>query len=448
VPSRLISNTPSSTTNMLCADPPAFTTRSPSPRRGDHRALADGEPLGGDSARNGSSWYGSISDVAAGRVFASTMYVPRRPGSEVVTSVRVLVSGGGIAGLAAATALTQQGIDVDLVERSTSWRTNGAGISLYPNGERVLRDLGLVDAVVDAGQRIETLRVMDAAGVSAGEFPFERWPGVGGVIAIHRDALQEVLVRAAYRARISLGSSVARIDDTGSGVSVTFGDGSQADYSVVIVAEGIRSTTRAAVFGAFQPRPVGQMYWRTAVPEAVVDMLTMIAGKDRFVSLVPLGHGQTYIAVQTRSAPVEIEPDERIATMRSVCTGLGGPVPGALDAVRSDDDVFVGPAEEVVEICWRRSRVVLIGDASHALSPSFAQGANLALEDAYVLADELAAAGDVDAALDSFVRRREPRVAFVQEKTTERIALVNSGAGQQDLYAASQLVSAHLSAPI
>jgi 2-polyprenyl-6-methoxyphenol hydroxylase-like FAD-dependent oxidoreductase len=124
-------------------------------------------------------------------------------------------------------------------------------------------------------------------------------------------------------------------------------------------------------------------------------------------------------------------------------------VPGALDAIRSDDDVFVGPAEEVPDIHWRRSRVVLIGDAAHALSPSFGQGANLAIEDGLVLADELATADDdVDAALDAFVARREPRVGFVQEKTAERVALVNSGASQRDLYAATQLVSTHLAAPI
>jgi 2-polyprenyl-6-methoxyphenol hydroxylase-like FAD-dependent oxidoreductase len=213
-------------------------------------------------------------------------------------TVRVLVSGGGVAGLAAAAALTQRGIEVDLVERSTTWRTNGAGLSLYPNGERALRALGLDEAVVEAGCRVETMRIMDAAGSVVGEFPGERWPGVGGVIAIHRDALQRVLVESASRAHLTFGMTVRAIEDVGSIVRVTFDDGSKAEYSVVVVAEGIRSTTRAAVFGPVQPRPVGQMYWRTAVPETLVDMLTMVLDDDGFVVLMPLGHGQTYIAVQ------------------------------------------------------------------------------------------------------------------------------------------------------
>ena len=363
-------------------------------------------------------------------------------------AARVVVSGGGIAGLATATALTQRGIEVDLVERNSSWRTSGAGISLYPNGERVLRDLGLDGAVVDAGFRLETLRIMDAAGTSIGEFPFERWPGVGGVIAIHRDALQQVLVEAAAGARLTLGMTVNGIDDGGSAAQVTFGDGSLAEYDVVVVAEGIRSTTRTAVFGPVEPRQTGQMYWRTAVPGVLVDMLTMVADEDRFVTVMPLDRGQTYIAVQTRSAPIPVEPGDRIASMRTATDGIAGPVSAVIDAIRSDDDVFVGPAEEVADIHWRQSRVVLIGDAAHALSPSFGQGANLALEDGYVLAEELASTDDVDAALDAFVARREARVAFVQEKTAERIALVNRGASQRDLHAAMQLVSAHLSAPI
>jgi len=177
-------------------------------------------------------------------------------------------------------------------------------------------------------------------------------------------------------------------------------------------------------------------------------MLTMVADEDRFVSLMPIGGGQTYVAAQTRSAPITVEPGERTASMIAATAGIVGPVPAVIDAIRSDDDVFVGPAEEVADIQWRRSRVVLIGDASHALSPSFGQGANLAIEDAYVLADELASTDDVGAALDAFVARREPRVGFVQEKTADRIALVNRGANQRDLHAATQLVEAHLSAPI
>jgi 2-polyprenyl-6-methoxyphenol hydroxylase-like FAD-dependent oxidoreductase len=319
---------------------------------------------------------------------------------------------------------------------------------LYPNGERVLRDLGLDGAVVDAGFRLETLRVMDAAGTSFGEFPFERWPGVGGSIAIHRDALQQVLLEAASGARLTLGMTVEGINDGGSAAQVTFSDGSVADYDVVAVAEGIRSTTRTTVFGPVKPRQTGQMYWRTAVPGLLVDMLTMVADKDRFVSIMPLGRGQTYIAVQTRSAPIPVEPGVRIASMRTATDGIAGPVPAVIDAIQSDEDVFVGPAEDVDDIHWRESRVVLIGDAAHALSPSFGQGANLAFEDAYVLAEELAFTDGVDAALDAFVARREPRVAFVQKKTAERIALVNRGASQRDLSAAMQLISAHLSTPI
>ena len=167
--------------------------------------------------------------------------------------MRVLVSGGGVAGLAAAIALTQRGIEVDLVERSTSWRTNGAGITLYPNGERALRTLGLDEAVVGAGFRAETLRLIEPSGSVVGEFPFGRWPGVGGVIAIHRDALQRVLVDAASDASLALGSTVDAVDDRGDGVAVTFDDGTVAEYALLVVAEGIRSTTRDRLFGPVHP---------------------------------------------------------------------------------------------------------------------------------------------------------------------------------------------------
>jgi 2-polyprenyl-6-methoxyphenol hydroxylase-like FAD-dependent oxidoreductase len=363
--------------------------------------------------------------------------------------MQLLVVGGGIAGLAVAVAAMQRGIAVDVMERESRLIASGAGITLYPNGERALHALGLDAAVADAGERIMTVRTMTPDGRVVAEQPAERWDGIGGTISIHRIALLNVLAEAASGARVRFGTTVSDLNDEGSTMTASFTDGTSGHYDVVVGADGIRSAVRRQVFGDIAVQTVGQMYWRTAVRASIVEEATMVFDADRYVALMPLGDGWTYIAVQKRSARlVAVARTDRLASLRAACDGLGGPVPEALDAIGDGDDIFVGPAEEVSRDTWRSGRVVLVGDAAQTLSPVLTQGGSLALEDAVVLADELAGAGDVDDALGRFVARREPRVRLVREHTTQRIELLNSGADQIDLAAATRATNAILREPI
>jgi len=332
---------------------------------------------------------------------------------------RILVAGGGIAGLSAAAALHRAGLPVELVERRPAWPAEGAAITMHANGVRVLDDLGLgaalrrVSAVLPTwtfcDDRGEPLCTTDLAGF---------WGDVGPCLGVSRVRLQQVLVAGAAPVPHRLGVAVAGIDQDGTGVRARFDDGSTAEYDLVVAADGIRSTVRALTVGTPVPAGAGTMTWRTLAPirPAGVGSLTMLMGDGCFVGLVPVGDGQTYGFAGMRSDRLDDPVPGRLTRLRHRFGHFGGPVPEFLAAVRCDEDVHSGPVEWLELDRWHTGRVVLVGDAAHAAPPHMGEGGSMALEDAVVLAESLAA-GPVDAALEEFEKRRRPRVEWVQQQS-------------------------------
>jgi 2-polyprenyl-6-methoxyphenol hydroxylase-like FAD-dependent oxidoreductase len=347
--------------------------------------------------------------------------------------VRVLVVGAGIAGLSVASALARVSIECDLVERDRDWTTIGAGVTLSPNGMRALGTLGLADAVEAAGQPIERVRTLTERGELRSEFPGEVWDGVGRTVAIHRSALQRVLRIGAGEARVRLGTTVTQLTELDDAVEASFSDGTQARYELVVGADGIRSRLRELCFDDAPPQYVGQMYWRTSVSTEVVSTATMMFDEQRFVALIPLGSGQTYVAAQRFGvAPFELAPADVVPAVREHFADFASPMVEALEQL-DDATVHFGPAEEIERDQWRAGRVLLVGDAAHACSPTLAQGASMAFEDAVVLGEVLGSCTDGTAllgALDGFVARREPRARWVRERTRLHMQVLNDGSAE------------------
>jgi len=373
----------------------------------------------------------------------------------------ILIVGGGIAGLGLATALSGRGIPCELVERDSSWKTVGAGITLYPNGLRALEMLGLADAVRQQGVAVETVRTLTAQGRLVAESPGESWPGIGSSVAIYRPRLQEILREAASEISVRMGVSPDRVSDQqegSDGVLVDFSDGSSGRYEIIVGADGIHSSIRESCFAPASPsRYTGQTYWRGSITKTLVETSTLQMSENRYVALMPLGDDVFYVAAQLRTAepPPPLPSSEWHARLMRDFGDFDGPAREAFALL--GDDLHFGGGQEIDRAEWRRGRAVLIGDAAHACSPVLTQGGSLATEDAVVLAELLAGAGladgrpapsAIDAALAEFVRRREPRARWVRERTRRYIELMNSGAPAGDLTASLSDVSNYLRRPI
>lgn len=373
----------------------------------------------------------------------------------------ILIVGAGIAGLALATALTARGLSCEVVERESSWKTVGAGITLYPNGLRALKSLGVIDAVRARGMAVDRVRTLSANGTFVAESVGEAWPETGPSIAIYRPRLQEILREAVGDVPIRMGVRPLQISSQNQDsdpVRVDFSDGSSGRYDVVVGADGIHSSVREICFAPASPsRYTGQTYWRGSIRHPVVEASTLQMAEDRYVALMPIGGGVLYVAAQLRTSepPEALPPDRWHAALMTAFSDFEGPALEAFE--RLTDDLHFGGGLEVDRSEWRRGRVVLIGDAAHACSPVLTQGGSLATEDALVLADLLSGSGagesvlpasEIETGLAEFVRRREPRARWVREQTRQYIALMNSGAPAGDLTAALSEVSNFLRQPI
>ncbi|WIX98881.1 FAD-dependent monooxygenase [Amycolatopsis mongoliensis] len=332
----------------------------------------------------------------------------------------VLVVGAGLAGTGTAILLASGGVAVDLVESSAGAGTEGSGITLQGNALRVLRELGVWDAVRAEGYCFDSLglRAPDAAGTLLAEIPDARTggPDLPATLGIPRPTLARIFVDRAREAgaKVCFGLSVAGLAEG----EVTFSDGSIGHYDLVVGADGIRSATRGLLGIDARTRATGMGIWRAFGPRpASVTRTDLYYGGPSYIAgYCPTGEDSLYAyVVEAARNRGSLTPAERLATLRTLASAYHGP----WDEIR---ETLVDPARvnytwfetHVLPPPWHRGRVVLIGDAAHACPPTLAQGGAQALEDATVLAELLLAADALDDGLwTAFTDRRFGRAKAV-----------------------------------
>ncbi|MET0697306.1 MAG: FAD-dependent monooxygenase [Acidimicrobiia bacterium] len=337
-----------------------------------------------------------------------------------MSAERVLVVGGGLAGLSVSIALTRVGSKVRVVEKTEQWADVGAGMYLPGNAHRAMEALGVAGVVRDRGFPIRRQVFRDHTGRTLSEVDLrEVWGSTGPCMAITRADLHHALREAASDVDLRLGIEVAAIDQDRDSARVDFTDGSSDEFDLLVGADGLHSSVRRHMSGT-EPSPVGQVSWRFIInPDAGLSNWTVMLGGARTFLAIPLGGSRTYCYLDLSSHdgtdPTHGEPGR----LEDLFGDFDGP---AIDLIRAatTSPVHFGPIEEVVTDDWVNGRVVLVGDAAHATSPNMAQGAAMAFEDAVVLAECLADQASVDRALGTYVTRRLPRIRWVREQSHRR----------------------------
>jgi 2-polyprenyl-6-methoxyphenol hydroxylase-like FAD-dependent oxidoreductase len=333
---------------------------------------------------------------------------------------RILIVGGGIAGLSLAIALRRNGAAAELVERSPAWPAVGAGIALHANAVRALRALGLGLAIETASAPLPRWGFFDCHGGPLCETDLaDLWRQVGPCLGITRIRLQEILLAAAAGVPCRLGVALTGLTQDGGRVSVTFADGSAGDYDLVVGADGINSAVRRLAVSPAPPQYADTMSWRSVIPARPpgTDHLMIFTGERAFFGLVPVDEESTYGFAGLDGERFDDPPAGRLERLRQRFEGFGGPVPAYLAALQHDSQIHFGPIEWVELRRWHAGRVVLIGDAAHATPPHMGEGGAMAIEDAIILAELLNDADTVQDSLDQYQTRRRPRVEWVQQQS-------------------------------
>ncbi len=333
-------------------------------------------------------------------------------------TLRILVVGAGIAGLAVARALRLAGFRPDVVEELPATMLPGAGIYLPGNASRALRQLGLDAPLRPLGDLIFRQVFLDARGRELFEMDVAGlWAGVGESRALSRADLQQVLLTG-VGGEVRYDTAVRDLEIFDATAKVEFADGTVTEYDLVVGADGRRSTIRGKAGLGGAAVPTGQIVYRSVVTGGppLSDWTGLLGRRSSFVAM-PMGGRKLYFHAD-ETAPDSPNPDDPIARVRELFGGFGGPVPAILKAI---EKVQVARTDEVVLDTWSRGPVVLVGDAAHATAPTLAQGAAMSFEDAVVLGEELRqASGDVSGALSAYENRRRPRCAEVRDRTRER----------------------------
>jgi FAD-dependent urate hydroxylase len=266
---------------------------------------------------------------------------------------RILIVGGGIAGLTTAIALRQRGFAPELVEQGASWRALGAGIVLQPNAMKVLRGLDVGADIEKAGAVIRRFNYSSQGGDLLCEIDLVGlWSSMGsGGVGIGRGELQKALVQPADAARCRLGVGLTSLRQRESFVSVGFSDGTTADYELVVGADGIGSTVRALAVSDAKPKYCGQMAWRSLAPvrAEVEDEVQFWLGDGCFFATYSVGGGRTYGSGYVAEAIPRRESIEgRLARFRKRFVSFTRPVQTFLESLERDDQIHCSTVQEPI----------------------------------------------------------------------------------------------------
>lgn len=331
---------------------------------------------------------------------------------------RILIAGGGIAGLATLRALGRQGISATVVERSQQAADGGLAINLPGNAIAALHRLGLGDAIERLGypvKRREYRTRRDRMLASIDEDAF--WGEAMRPRAVRRADLMGMLVSGVDMSVVHHGTTVTAVTQDAGAVRTRLSNGEEWVSSLLVGADGVRSAVRQAVAGQATAAAarLAAASWRFMAPNPGVDCWTLWTGERGMVLLLPVDERTVYgWAAATTADATSSDPAMLERVVSDFPTRVRDTVAAALAQPAS---IHHSPIEEVRLAPWSRERVVLIGDAAHATAPVWAEGAALAMEDALVLAELIAGEDDLASVGQRFEAMRRTRVEHVQAMT-------------------------------
>lgn len=327
--------------------------------------------------------------------------------------MEVIISGGGIAGLATAGFLMQQGIKPILIEQAKQWSKAGYGIALWGNGMKMMQALGLDEKLIKKGLIIDSWTIRDSHNkiLTEANLDFENIPPLS---AIHRADLHNLLLSNLPEGMVQMGRSIEDIKHKEEIIEIKLSNGDVLQADLLIGADGAHSNVRQLLFKGknTEAKETGMAVFSFWVPESleVPDGFNEIYSENGKVILFASVNGKKMCSLGFRVG--DKDKSEHLELLKDKTSEDEALAPELIKIIEKGENVFHDHIYQVKIDRWTKGRAVLIGDAAHAMHPIVGMGASLALEDAYVLNQEILdhKYGDIQQVLSLFEKRRKKRI--------------------------------------
>ncbi|MBN8822819.1 MULTISPECIES: FAD-dependent monooxygenase [unclassified Spirosoma] len=328
------------------------------------------------------------------------------------------IVGGGIAGLTTAIALNRKNIPTTVFEAAPTMQPSGAGLALAANAIKAFQRLGIADQIIHAGRQLDAFTILDEQGDKItrtdSRIVSQRF-GVNN-FTIHRADLHKILLAQLPPDSIRTGKRTIHLNRQSDGITVYFDDGTSHKTDYLLVADGIRSPIRQQLIPGCLPRYAGYTCWRAVVnlPGNTLQEATETWGTKGRVGVVPMANDQVYwFACINAPAKSDEMRQMTVQKLADRFANYHAPIPELIAKTPNESLIW----NDIIDLKPLNSyvfgRAVLLGDAAHATTPNMGQGACQAIEDAVILADELAKNQPTEAAFAAFDLRRLQRTHYI-----------------------------------
>lgn len=347
--------------------------------------------------------------------------------------MKYTILGAGIAGLTTAIALQKIGIKAQVFEAAPDIKPLGAGLLLAANAVKAYQHLGIAEKMVERGRLLPTFDILDQAGSTitrADAGAISQKYGLHN-FAIHRAALHEALLTELDAEQIITGKRAMGFEKNEDTITIQFQDGATIATDYLIVADGIHSSVRRQLLPDATPRYAGYTCWRAVVDagDLKLSAASETWGTDGRFGIVPLTDNRIYWFACINAAANDATM--RRYTVEDLQRHFGhyhAPVAQILAQTRDEDLIW----NDIIDLKPLKNfafgNIVLIGDAAHATTPNMGQGACQAIEDAVILADEMAKNSNPALAFRAFEQRRLKRTHYIvnNSRALGRVAQLNN----------------------
>lgn len=333
-----------------------------------------------------------------------------------------IIIGAGIAGLTTAVALLKKGINVTIYEQAPEINEVGAGIWIAPNAMKVAERLGLAREITEAGKVLEKIRVVDLRNKPISFIDGNSVQSRHGflTVAIHRARLQQILVSHIPRQHIVLNKKFRAYSQTNTSVTAAFEDGTITEGDFLINADGIKSKGRVQMHPDLNLRYSGQTCWRFVteyeLPEEEEHNMYEIWSlrKGLRVGYSKINDRQVYVFITSKEQPGGRDNTEKIKDdLLLLCAEFPSVIQNMIFSAKAENIIRNDLFDFKPLNRWVDGRVALAGDAAHATTPNLGQGACQAMEDAFVMAEQLALTDKVEQAFRQYQEIRIQKATYI-----------------------------------